>query len=169
MPLLDDLKTDWYANRGNSKGRIITLSYRISSYIYYSRSIVVRLLGYLLVRLNNILFTWIMGIEIPPRTKIGKGLQVWHGTGLVINGNVIIGENVLLRHSTTIGNKGPDFSCPVIGNNVDIGAHSILIGGIEIGNNVTIGAGTIVTKSIPSDSIVYGYPLIIKSKLECLS
>lgn len=105
-----------------------------------------------------------MGVDIPPKVIIGSGLQIWHGMGLVINKKVIIGKNCVLRHTTTIGNKVSGGGCPIIGDNVEIGAHSIIIGDIKIGNNVIIGAGSIVTKSLPDNSIAFGNPINIKFK-----
>ncbi|WP_370519400.1 DapH/DapD/GlmU-related protein [Flavobacterium sp. 9AF] len=52
-----------------------------------------------------------------------------------------------------------------MGNNVEIGANAVIIGRITIGDNVIIGAGAIVTKNIPSNSIAYGNPLIIKDRI----
>ena len=109
-----------------------------------------------------------MGIELKPNTIIGKGLRIEHGFSLVVNKNTIIGDNVLLRHSTTIGCKrlqdGTEGPSPVIGNNVEVGAHVAIIGDITIGDNVKIGAGTIVIKSIPSNVIVVGNPARIIRK-----
>jgi len=104
---------------------------------------------------------WILGVELPWNLKIGKGLQVFHGQALVVNGGVILGENCVLRHSTTIGNKtaSDDINdCPKIGNNVDVGANSCILGKITIGDNVVIGAGSIVIKDIPSNCVVVGNP-----------
>lgn len=103
-----------------------------------------------------------MGIELSWNLQIGSGLQLFHGHALVINGNSVIGKNCVLRHCTTIGNKGvaTDFyyKCPVIGDNVDIGSNVCIIGDITIGNNVIIGAGSVVTKSIPANKLVVGNP-----------
>jgi len=113
---------------------------------------------------------WVWGIEIPRKTTIGKGLSLFHGQALVLNQGVIIGDNCTLRNSTTIGHKknadGTFSACPRIGNNVDIGANVVIIGDIEIGDNVVIGAGTVVTKSIPANSIAVGNPARILDKKE---
>ena len=103
---------------------------------------------------------WLLGIEIPYETKIGKGLIVYHGVGLIINKATIIGENCILRHNTTIGNKGDAITndCPVIGNNVNIGAQVCMLGKIRIGDNAIIGAGSIVTKDVPAYAVVAGNP-----------
>ena len=67
---------------------------------------------------------------------------------LVINDQVEIGENVILRHCTTIGvGRMTSFGCPEvtrIGNNVDIGSNVVIIGNITIGDGAMIGAGSVV-------------------------
>ncbi|GHV47984.1 hypothetical protein FACS1894181_02620 [Bacteroidia bacterium] len=73
-----------------------------------------------------------------------------------------------LRNSTSIGNKqfkdGFFSRCPIIENNVNIDVNVCIIGPIIVGNNVKIGAGCVVTKDIPSNSIVMADPAkIIKT------
>lgn len=159
MKLWKKLKIDYKINRGNRKGQLIVLSYRICNCIYYHPNLLVRLIGLPIRKFKSIIFKYIMGIELPEQTNIGIGLVIWHGNGLIVNPKVIIGDYAVLRHTTTIGNKSKGSGCPKIGNNVEIGAHSIIIGDITIGNNVTIGAGSVVTKSISSNIVAYGNPL----------
>ncbi|MBD1393331.1 serine O-acetyltransferase [Mucilaginibacter glaciei] len=161
--LIAQLKEDIKVNAGNPKGKTIVVCYRIASYIHArkQKNLLIKILGYPIVKIYRAVFMWFMGVEIPDSVKIGTGLQVWHGMGLVINAGTVIGNNALLRHTTTIGNKNIHSGCPVIGNNVHIGAHSIIIGDITIGDNVIIGAGTIVTKSIPANCTAYGNPVKI--------
>lgn len=163
MELIKVLKLDIRANKGNNKGKMIVLCYRIANYITVSNNVFIKIFGLPFVKFYHWVFIWLMGVEIPNGTKIGSGLQVWHGVGLIINPEVTIGDNVLLRQTTTIGNKYANSKCPRIGNNVEVGAHCVIIGDVEIGDNVIIGAGTIVTKSVPANSIVYGNPMKIKS------
>jgi len=71
-----------------------------------------------------------------------------------------IGKHFTIRQNTTIGMSKinrPDL-IPTIGDNVDVGAHSIIIGDIRIGNNVIIGAGSVVVKDIPDNCVVAGNP-----------
>ncbi|MEJ2883524.1 serine acetyltransferase [Pedobacter sp. GR22-6] len=164
MGLYSTIRQDLSVNKGNSKGKAIVVTYRIARYFSQHKYLLVRIVGLPFIKFYHWIFIWLMGVEIPDRTIIGPGLQVWHGTALIINANSVIGSNVLLRHSTTIGNKGNDESCPIIGNNVDIGSNTVLIGNISIGDNVSIGAGSVVTKSIPSDSVAYGNPMKVISK-----
>ncbi|EGZ4350130.1 serine acetyltransferase [Salmonella enterica subsp. enterica serovar Portland] len=95
------------------------------------------------------------GIDIELGAVIGYGLDIPHHMGIVITKKARIGCNLSLKQNTTIGNKQglkeDDFI--IIGNNVDIGANTCIIGSITIGDNVTIGAMSFVNKSIPANSI----------------
>lgn len=162
MSLLDVIRKDLEVNKNNRKGQFIVFCYRVSSYIVKSKNPFIRILGFPFVKFYDWTVNWVMGVEIPTKMLVGPGLQVWHGVGLIINPHAVIGKNVLLRHSTTIGNKYEGSKCPVIGDNVNIGAHCVIIGDVMIGDNVIIGAGTIVTKSIPANTIAYGNPMILK-------
>jgi len=98
------------------------------------------------------------GIEIHPGAKIGKGVFIDHGMGVVIGETCIIGDDVHIYHGVTLGGtgkeKGPRH--PVIGNNVVIGAGAIILGRVLIGENTKIGAGAIVLRDIPENSTVVG-------------
>lgn len=107
-----------------------------------------------------------MGVEIPYKTKIGSGLKIYHGFNIVINPHAVIGRNCTLRHGVTIGNKLGNDDCPEVGDNVSIGAGSILIGSIRVGDNVIIGAGSVVTKDIPGCSVVAGNPARLIRRIE---
>ena len=97
------------------------------------------------------------GIQIPRTAKIGYGLYIGHGVGIVINPNTVIGNNVNLSQFLTIGsNKGTP---AVIGDNVYIGPSVCIVEDVKIGNNVTIGAGSVVTKDVPENATVAGVPV----------
>lgn len=96
--------------------------------------------------------------EIPVNV-FDKGLMIFHG-GNIINSFAKVGKNCKLHGGIVIGNKGEnDLSCPVIGDNVDIGFGAIIIGNVKIGNNVIIGANTLVNKDVEDDAIVVGNPM----------
>lgn len=115
---------------------------------------------YLVLKPAYSILSSILGIDIPPSVKVGKNLRIYHGTGLVIHPVSIIGNNVVLRHSTTIGSKAlvdqdpENKKAPTIEDNVNIGAHSLVIGDITIGSNSIIGAGSRIFKSVPPNSVV---------------
>lgn len=92
------------------------------------------------------------GIEIMLGAEIGEGLTIGHGQGIVVLKNVRIGRNLVIRQNTTIGTDYKSDEPIIIGDNVQIGANSCIIGsGIVIGDNVTIGAMSFVNTSIPAN------------------
>lgn len=96
------------------------------------------------------------GIEIPWRTKIGYGLFLSHGVGIIINETTVIGNNCNIGSFTTIGsNKG---KAAKIGNNVWIGPSVCIVEDVNIGDNVTVGAGAVVTRDIPENATAAGVP-----------
>ena len=101
---------------------------------------------------------FLTGIEIHPGATIGRRFFVDHGMGVVIGETAVIGDDVLIYHGVTLGGK--EFTRtkrhPTIGNNVMIGAESIVLGNITVGDNVKIGAGSVVTKDVAPNSVVIG-------------
>ncbi|MBN1384823.1 MAG: serine O-acetyltransferase [Elusimicrobia bacterium] len=100
------------------------------------------------------------GIEIHPGAKIGKGIFIDHGMGVVIGETTEIGNNVTIYQGVTLGGTGKEKGKrhPTIGNNVVISAGAKVLGSIEIGNNVIIGSGAVVVKSVPDRCTVVGVP-----------
>jgi serine O-acetyltransferase len=112
-------------------------------------------------RLLSQLSRFLTGIEIHPGARIGRGFFIDHGNGVVIGETAEIGEDVLLFHQVTLGNSNVSSSGkrhPTIGNHVVIGAGAKILGPIYIADNSQIGAGSIVTKDVPSHSVVVGNP-----------
>lgn len=94
------------------------------------------------------------GIEIMLGAEIAEGLHLSHMQGIVIFRTVRIGRNFTIRQNTTIGTDFKSDTLLVIGDNVDVGANSCIIGsGIYIGDNVTLGAMSFVNKSIPANHV----------------
>ncbi|MBI4846764.1 MAG: serine O-acetyltransferase [Candidatus Omnitrophica bacterium] len=103
---------------------------------------------------------WLTGIEIHPAAKIGKGLFIDHGMGVVIGETTVIGDDVTLYQGVTLGGTGKEKGKrhPNIGNNVVIGAGAKILGNITIGNNSYVGANAVVIKDVPDNSTVVGVP-----------
>lgn len=112
--------------------------------------------------------TQLAAVDFPWRTEIGAGFALTHGWGLVMSPGVRIGRNVTLFHGATLGRRdriAPDgtrlIEYPVIEDEVWIGPHAILVGGITIGRGSRIAGGAFLTDSVPAYSIVSGNPAII--------
>ena len=105
-------------------------------------------------------------IEISPKTKIGYGLYIGHPHSITINPKAIIGNNCNIHRSVLIGqqNRGRNQGTPVIGNNVWIGINAAIVGKVTIGDDVMIAPNTFINCDIPSHSVVFGNPCIIKYK-----
>ena len=141
------------------------IAYRISHYLYINKL-------FFLARLISQISRFFTGIEIHPGAKIGRGLVIDHGMGVVIGETAEIGDNVLLYHGVTLGGTGKDKGKrhPTVGNNVVIGAGAKVLGPIYIGSNSKIGANSVVLNNVPEGATAVGIPSknIIKIKEEKL-
>jgi serine O-acetyltransferase len=104
------------------------------------------------------------GLDLPWNLDVGHGLLLVHGWGIVINQRAKIGANVTLFNGVIIGQKdtirvdGRSSQYPVVGNEVWIGPHAIIIGGVTVGDGAIIGPGSVVTKDVPAKCVVVGNP-----------
>jgi len=100
------------------------------------------------------------GIEIHPGAKIGKGLFIDHGMGVVIGETAEIGDNCLLYQGVTLGGTGKDKGKrhPTLGNNVLVGSGAKVLGPFRVGNNVKIAANAVVLNEIPDNCTAVGVP-----------
>ncbi|HKQ63419.1 MAG TPA: serine O-acetyltransferase [Methylomirabilota bacterium] len=100
------------------------------------------------------------GIEIHPAAKLGPGLFIDHGMGVVIGETAEVGENVTLLQGVTLGGTSlkREKRHPTLGDNVVVGAGAKIIGGFKIGDGSRIGAGSVVVREVPTNSVVVGVP-----------
>ena len=103
---------------------------------------------------------WFTGIEIHPGAKIGKGIFIDHGMGVVIGETTVIGNNVTLFQGVTLGGTGKEKGKrhPTLGDNVVVGAGAKILGNIHIGDNVSVGANAVVLSDVPPNATVVGVP-----------
>lgn len=115
---------------------------------------------FLQARLISQLSAHFTGIEIHPGARIGKGLFIDHGHGVVIGETAILGDNVTLYQGVTLGGTGKEHGKrhPTIGNNVMISAGAKVLGSFTVGDNSKIGAGSVVLHEVPPNSTVVGVP-----------
>ncbi len=102
--------------------------------------------------------------EIYFSNQIDIGFTIVHGIGVVIGSRNVIGKGFKIYQNCTVGHKVKGGKGNLIGNNVICYAGSKIIGENHIGENCTIGANTAIFCDLPSNSIAYGFPLIIKTK-----
>ena len=100
------------------------------------------------------------GIEIHPGARIGKGLFIDHGNGVIIGETAIVGDNVTLYQGVTLGGTGKEHGKrhPTLCNNVMVSAGAKVLGSFTIGENSKIGAGSVVLKNLPANATAVGVP-----------
>ncbi len=104
---------------------------------------------------------FITGIEIHPGAKIGRGLFIDHGSGVVIGETSIIGNNCTIYQGVTLGGTGKETGCkrhPTLGDNVLVGAGAKILGNFTVGSNSKIAAGAVVLCDVPENSTAVGIP-----------
>ena len=103
---------------------------------------------------------FLTGIEIHPGANIGRRFFIDHGMGVVIGETAEIGDDVLLYQGVTLGGTGNEKGKrhPTLGNRVVVGSGAKVLGNIKIGDNVKIGAGSVVVHPVPNNSTVVGIP-----------
>ena len=136
----------------------VLIFYRIAHGLY-------KIKLFFLARLISQLGRFFTGIEIHPGAKIGKGLFIDHGMGVVIGETAEIGDNVTIYHGVTLGGTGKDKGKrhPTIVNNVIIGFGAKILGPISIGDGAKIGANSVVLKNVPKEKTAVGIPAVIKN------
>jgi serine O-acetyltransferase len=103
---------------------------------------------------------FVTGIEIHPAARLGPGLFIDHGMGVVIGETAELGQNVTLLQGVTLGGTSlkREKRHPTLGDNVVVGAGAKVIGAFSIGHGSRIGAGSVVVREVPENSVVVGVP-----------
>ncbi|MBI3091177.1 MAG: serine O-acetyltransferase [Candidatus Tectomicrobia bacterium] len=129
------------------------LFYRVSHWFWQQRLC-------LLARWFSHLGRFFTGIEIHPAAKLGAGLFIDHGMGVVIGETAEVGENCTLYHGVTLGGTrlAKEKRHPTVGDNVVIGVGAKVLGNLKIGDNSRIGANSVVIRDVPPNSTAVGIP-----------
>ena len=130
------------------------IMYRISHFLYRKEC-------FFLARFISQLSRFFTGIEIHPGARIGEGILIDHGMGVVIGEATIIGNRVTIYQGVTLGATGNEKQWkrhPNIGNDVVIGSGAKVLGPINIGDNVKIGSNAVVLQDVPSNATAVGIP-----------
>jgi serine O-acetyltransferase len=109
------------------------------------------------------------GVDIHPAARIGQGIMIDHAHSIVIGETAVVGDNVSMLHSVTLGGTGKDEEDrhPKIGNGVLIGAGAAILGNIRVGDCSRIAAGSVVLEEVPPCKTVAGVPARIVGEAGC--
>jgi len=153
----EDIKT--HEGQWSSQGLWVMLPYRFGCWRYTVRPALLRKPLSMAYRMMKTVSQILTGIDLPCEVKIGSRFRIEHFGGIIISGDAVIGDDVVIRNGVTIGLKRRDDpGSPVIGNRVDIGAGAKVLGKIRIGDDVMIGANAVVITDVPANSIAVGIP-----------
>ncbi len=109
------------------------------------------------------------GVDIHPAAKIGKGIMIDHAHSIVIGETAVVGDNVSMLHSVTLGGTGKEEEDrhPKIGDGVLIGAGAKVLGNIHVGHCSRIAAGSVVLHEVPPKTTVAGVPAKVVGEAGC--
>ena len=105
----------------------------------------------------------VYGVDIHPAAKIGRGIMIDHGTGVVVGETAVIEDDVSILHEVTLGGTGKETGDrhPKVRAGVLIGAGAKLLGNVEIGTGAKVGAGSVVLADVPAHRTVVGVPAVV--------
>ena len=144
------------------KGYQAVQAYRVGHYLWKSGH---RDLAYFVqMRVSEI-----FGVDIHPAARIGHGIMIDHAHSIVIGETAVVGDNVSMLHSVTLGGTGKEEEDrhPKIGNGVLIGAGAKVLGNIKVGDCSRIAAGSVVLEEVPTCKTVAGIPARIVGEAGC--
>ncbi|MCF7700339.1 serine O-acetyltransferase [Loktanella sp. M215] len=144
------------------KGYQAVQAYRLSHWLWTDGQI--DLAYFMQMRVSEV-----FGVDIHPAAKIGKGLMIDHAHSIVVGETAVVGDNVSMLHSVTLGGTGKEEEKrhPTIGNGVLIGAGAKVLGNITIGYCSRIAAGSVVLHDVPPMKTVAGVPAKVVGEAGC--
>ncbi|MFB9077325.1 serine O-acetyltransferase [Flavobacterium procerum] len=177
MTLLQLIKSDYKKHLkygGNFFGIVFftqgfwaSFNYRISHFIYKkAKWKIFRFPLLFWVLINQKIIEILTGISIPSSVTIGHSFYIGHFGGIIINANVIIGNNCNISQGVTIGVSGigEKRGVPILGNDIYIGANAVVAGKIVLGDNILVSACSLVKDSFPGFSVLSGVPAVVISQ-----
>jgi serine O-acetyltransferase len=159
--MFENIREDWHTHQRDitRQGFWVMLVYRFGQWRYTIKRRWIRMPFSFLYKVLYLFIQIITGIELPCETKVGRRFTIEHFSGIIISGDAVFGDDVIIRNGVTVGLKHTGIrGSPTFGNQVDIGAGAKILGNITIGDDVAIGANAVVIKDVPANSIAVGIP-----------
>ena len=144
------------------KGFLALQAYRVSNYLFAKNN---QDLAYFLQMRSSEVFS----VDIHPGAKLGKGIMIDHAHAIVIGETAVVGDDVSMLHSVTLGGTGKEKGDrhPKIGDGVLIGAGASILGNIKVGRCSRIASGSVVLTDVPDCKTVAGVPAKIVGEAGC--
>ena len=159
--MFENLREDWrtHDRQWSRQGMWVMVVYRFGRWRYTIRWRWLRLPFSFFYKLLKPISEILTGIELPCEVTLGRRFRIDHFGGIIISGDVVFGNDCVIRNGVTVGLRHTGVrGAPVIGNRVDIGAGAKILGAIHIGDDVVIGANAVVITDVPANSIAVGIP-----------
>lgn len=148
------LAADRAANRAYPKSRFVLAWFRRCQRWRETPGPAARVMFLVHAAAYRVVTEGLLGIELPTSTRVGPGLRLRHGIGVVVNPHAVIGRGVMIRHGVTLGNRRERDDCPVIEDDVEIGVGAVVIGAVVIGHGARLGPNVVVTHDVPAGATV---------------
>ena len=163
--IMDLLREDWrtYERDIARQGFWVMCVYRFGQWRYTIRNDLLRKPFSFIYKCLRVFSQILTGIELPCEATIGRRLRIEHFGCIVVSGDAVIGDDVVIRQGVTIGLKRTsEPGSPRIGNRVDIGAGAKILGPVTIGDDAVIGANAVVLRDVPAGAMAVGVPAVVK-------
>jgi serine O-acetyltransferase len=165
--VFENLKEDWntYERDIARQGLWVMAVYRFGRWRYGVRPAFVRRIFSFVYRVLKVMSQILTGVDIPCEAIVGRRFRIDHFGGIVISGDTVIGDDVIVRNGVTLGLRRTGVEgAPIIGNRVDIGTGAKILGPLRIGDDVAIGANAVVLCDVPSHSVAVGVPAVVRPR-----
>lgn len=159
--MFENIKSDWITHERDPwrQGVWVLLVYRFGRWRYTVKPAFLRKILSFVYKILKVWSQILTGIDLPCEATVGDRFRIEHFGGIVISGDTVIGNDVVVRNGVTIGLKHTGTrGAPVIGNGVDIGAGAKILGSITVGDNAVIGANAVVLQDVPAGCLAVGIP-----------
>jgi serine O-acetyltransferase len=159
--MFEHVREDWqrYERDPWRQGLWVMLVFRFGRWRYTVRPSWLRKPLSLLYKFAKVACQILTGIDLPCETRVGRRLLLEHFGGIIISGDSVIGDDVVIRHGVTLGlARSGQAGSPVLGNRVDVGAAAKFLGNVRIGDDAVIGANAVVLTDVPPGALAVGVP-----------